>query len=157
MGQMTFDATAPQRLSRFELRRVLGQGAQASVWLAFDPHLEREVAVKIMRRNGISAAGDDTQWLHEAGLPVHLLLKPVKAYRAVGCDQCHKGFSGRTGIFQVMPVSDVIAELILQEASASDIAAQARREGVLTLRQSGIRHVLEGITSLEEVLAATSE
>ena len=66
MGQMTFDATAPQRLSRFELRRVLGQGAQASVWLAFDPHLEREVAVKIMRRNGVSAAGDDTQWLHEA-------------------------------------------------------------------------------------------
>jgi serine/threonine protein kinase len=63
---MTFDAAAPQRLSRFELRRVLGQGAQASVWLAFDPHLEREVAVKIMRRNGVSAAGDDTQWLHEA-------------------------------------------------------------------------------------------
>ncbi len=63
---MTFDAAAPQRLSRFELRRVLGQGAQASVWLAFDPHLEREVAVKLMRRNGVSAADDDTQWLHEA-------------------------------------------------------------------------------------------
>jgi type IV pilus assembly protein PilB len=56
-----------------------------------------------------------------------------------------------------MPVSEVIAELILQEASASDIAAQALREGVLTLRQSGIRQVLQGITSLEEVLAATSE
>ena len=97
-----------------------------------------------------------THWLHEAGLPVHFLQTPVKA-RAVGCEQCHKGFSGRTGIFQVMPVSEVIAELILQEASASDIAAQALREGVLTLRQSGIRQVLQGITSLEEVLAATSE
>lgn len=66
MGVMTGDAIAPQRLSRFELRRVLGQGAQASVWLAFDPHLEREVAVKIMRRSGLDGAGEDVQWLHEA-------------------------------------------------------------------------------------------
>jgi serine/threonine protein kinase len=66
MGVMTGDAITPQRLSRFELRRVLGQGAQASVWLAFDPHLEREVAVKIMRRNGLGGTGEDVQWLHEA-------------------------------------------------------------------------------------------
>lgn len=66
MGVMTGDAITPQRLSRFELRRVLGQGAQASVWLAFDPHLEREVAVKIMRRNGLDGTGEDVQWLHEA-------------------------------------------------------------------------------------------
>ncbi|MBY0468193.1 MAG: protein kinase [Burkholderiaceae bacterium] len=63
---MTDPETAPQRLSRFELRRMLGQGAQASVWLAFDPHLEREVAVKILRRNGLGATGDDAQWLQEA-------------------------------------------------------------------------------------------
>lgn len=66
MGVMGNHETTPQRLSRFELRRVLGQGAQASVWLAFDPHLEREVAVKILRRGGLGATGDDAQWLHEA-------------------------------------------------------------------------------------------
>ncbi|OYT99728.1 MAG: serine/threonine protein kinase [Burkholderiales bacterium PBB1] len=66
MGVMSAPETTPQRLSRFELRRMLGQGAQASVWLAFDPHLEREVAVKILRRNGLGTTGDDAQWLHEA-------------------------------------------------------------------------------------------
>ena len=66
MGVMSGHEAAPQRLSRFELRRVLGQGAQASVWLAFDPHLEREVAVKILRRGGLDATDNDAQWLHEA-------------------------------------------------------------------------------------------
>lgn len=66
MSALLAEAMIPQRLNRFELRRVLGQGAQASVWLAFDPHLEREVAVKIMRREGFGAADGDTQWLHEA-------------------------------------------------------------------------------------------
>jgi serine/threonine protein kinase len=66
MDVMTDPEITPQRVSRFELRRMLGQGAQASVWLAFDPHLEREVAVKIMRRSGLGGIGEDAQWLHEA-------------------------------------------------------------------------------------------
>lgn len=66
MGVMIDPETTPQRLSRFELRRMLGQGAQASVWLAFDPHLEREVAVKILRRSGPGGLGEDAQWLREA-------------------------------------------------------------------------------------------
>jgi type IV pilus assembly protein PilB len=56
-----------------------------------------------------------------------------------------------------MPISDAIAELILQEASAPAIALQAQREGVLSLRQSGLRKVVHGITSLDEVIAATSD
>ena len=143
---------APSALTRLRNMGIAPYNIVSSVALITAQRLVRRLCPHCKQADEAA-----TQWLHEAGLPVHLLLKPVKAYRAVGCDQCHKGFSGRTGIFQVMPVSDVIAELILQEASASDIAAQARREGVLTLRQSGIRHVLEGITSLEEVLAATSE
>src|SRR5687767_8030796 len=54
----------PAMLGRFELRRVLGKGAQAVVWLAFDPRLEREVAVKLLRTDG--AAGSVDQWLKEA-------------------------------------------------------------------------------------------
>jgi serine/threonine protein kinase len=57
---------APQRLGRFELKRVLGQGAQAIVWLALDPRLEREVAVKLMHANAASDADAVEQWLHEA-------------------------------------------------------------------------------------------
>ena len=53
-------------LGRFELRRILGQGAQSVVWLAFDPRLEREVAIKLLRADKDSSAATVTQWLREA-------------------------------------------------------------------------------------------
>ncbi len=59
-------APAPAHVGRFELRRVLGKGAQATVWLAFDPRLEREVAVKLMRNQGSVDTQTAQQWLHEA-------------------------------------------------------------------------------------------
>lgn len=78
-------------------------------------------------------------------------------FEAVGCAQCHKGFAGRTGIFQVMAMSAEMQLLVLQEAGIQAIEQQARREGVASLRQAGLRKVLQGITSLDEVLAATRE
>jgi serine/threonine protein kinase len=59
-------SSRPSRIGRFELRKVLGQGAHATVWLAFDPRLEREVAVKLMRAATNSDAGAVAQWLREA-------------------------------------------------------------------------------------------
>ncbi|MBV5333405.1 hypothetical protein JZU54_07735, partial [bacterium] len=56
----------PATLGRFELKRLLGQGAQASVWLAFDPRLEREVAIKLMKPLRGSDASVLAQWLQEA-------------------------------------------------------------------------------------------
>ena len=53
-------------LGRFELRKVLGQGAQSTVWLAFDPRMEREVAIKVMRLRRGSDDKAVTQWLQEA-------------------------------------------------------------------------------------------
>ena len=81
----------------------------------------------------------------------------VPVFEPVGCAHCHKGFAGRTGIFQVMPVSPAMQDLVLREASIQEVAQQARREGVSTLREAGLRKVLLGITSLDEVLAATRE
>lgn len=78
-------------------------------------------------------------------------------FEAVGCSQCHKGFVGRTGIFQVMPMSAEMQQLVLQEAGIQALEQQARREGVASLRQAGLRKVRQGITSLDEVLAATRE
>ncbi len=76
-------------------------------------------------------------------------------FRAVGCDRCTDGYRGRTGIFQVMPVSDAIAKLILEGGNALQLGEQARREGVLDLRQSGLVKVKAGITSLEELNRVT--
>ena len=66
MAGPSSSAAAPSQLGRFQLRRVLGQGAQATVWLGFDPRLEREVAVKLMRQSADAAAQAATDWLHEA-------------------------------------------------------------------------------------------
>ena len=96
--------------------------------------------------------------LRKAGWPESLCTtETVQVFEAVGCTHCHKGFSGRTGIFQVMPVSTAMQDLVLQEASIQDMAQQARREGVNSLRIAGLRKVLQGITSLDEVLLATRD
>jgi type IV pilus assembly protein PilB len=92
----------------------------------------------------------------QAGWPAQWLTGPtVEAYQPVGCAQCHKGFAGRTGIFQVMPISPEMQSLVLQEAGSPALTAQAQREGVSTLRLAGLRKVQHGVTSLDEVLANT--
>jgi type IV pilus assembly protein PilB len=80
-----------------------------------------------------------------------------KPYRAVGCSACTNGYKGRVGIYQVMPISEEIQRLILAEGTAIDLAAQASREGVRDLRQSGLVKVRAGMTTLEEVISVTNE
>jgi type IV pilus assembly protein PilB len=77
------------------------------------------------------------------------------AYKPVGCAACHQGFAGRVGLFQVMPINEAQQALIVSQASDLEIAAQARRDGVRTLREAGLRKVQQGLTSLAEVLAMT--
>ena len=96
--------------------------------------------------------------LHQAGLGLEFLPKEqVEVFIPVGCEHCHKGFSGRTGIFQVMPVSADMQNLVLGDAVGQEVTRLAQREGVPSLRVAGLRKVLQGITSLDEVLAATRE
>ena len=78
-------------------------------------------------------------------------------YRPVGCSACNNGYKGRVGIYQVMPISEEIQRIILRDGSALEIAEQAEREGVRSLRKSGLQKVRQGLTSLEEVLAVTNE
>lgn len=83
---------------------------------------------------------------------------PVTIYGPNGCDKCGgSGYKGRVGIYQVMPISDDIRRIILTGGNAMDIAEQAKKDGVNDLRRSGILKVLQGATSLEEVLAVTNE
>jgi type IV pilus assembly protein PilB len=80
-----------------------------------------------------------------------------KPFRAVGCSACNNGYKGRVGIYQVMPITDSIQRIILSEGTALDIAAQALKDGVRDLRQSGLVKVRGGMTTLEEVIAVTNE
>lgn len=80
-----------------------------------------------------------------------------KVYKAVGCSQCTDGYKGRTGLYQVMPVSEEIQRIILQDGNAVDIAKQADIEGIWDLRKSGLSKVIAGVTSLDEINQVTVE
>ena len=97
------------------------------------------------------------QTLKEAGFKEVDLDGSWKPYRPVGCSACNNGYKGRVGIYQVMPITEEIQRIILRDGSAMDIATQSEKEGVRSLRQSGLSKVKLGLTSLEEVLACTNE
>lgn len=80
----------------------------------------------------------------------------IRCYRGKGCSACNNtGYKGRIALYEVMPISDEIRELILEGASANEIKKTAVRLGMKTLRMSGLSKVKEGITSVEEVLRVT--
>ncbi|MCC2954153.1 type IV-A pilus assembly ATPase PilB [Massilia sp. IC2-477] len=81
-----------------------------------------------------------------------------KPYGPVGCDRClGSGYKGRVGIYQIMPITPAIEALILTHGNSMQIAEQAEKEGVNSLRRSGLMKVKQGLTSLEEVLGCTNE
>jgi type IV pilus assembly protein PilB len=81
-----------------------------------------------------------------------------KPYGPVGCERClGSGYKGRVGIYQIMPISPAIEALILSNGNAMEIAAQADKEGINSLRRSGLMKVKQGLTSVEEVLGCTNE
>ncbi len=83
-------------------------------------------------------------------------VKDLKVYKGKGCDVCNgTGYKGRVGLYEVMEVTDTIKDLILSGATAIDLREQAIKEGMITLRRSGLLKIKQGITSIEEVLRET--
>ena len=80
-----------------------------------------------------------------------------KVYKHVGCSQCTDGYKGRVGLYEVLPVTDNIGRIILEGGSAPHIAAEARKNGVWDLRTAGLKKVMDGLTTLEEVNRVTVE
>jgi len=81
----------------------------------------------------------------------------MRIFSPKGCANCTDGYKGRVGIYQVMPVTDTIARLILAGGSAVDISDQSAKEGFWDLRRSGLEKVKNGMTSLEEINSVTIE
>ena len=102
-----------------------------------------------------------------ANLPEHALLAEgftqaqldagIELYEAVGCDECTEGYKGRTGIYQVMPMTDEIATIVLAGGNALQIAEAAQQIGVNDLRQSALKKAAAGITSLAEINRVTKD
>ncbi len=79
--------------------------------------------------------------------------KTLKLPKITGCEKCNNtGYLGRVAIYEVMPISERIGKLVVEKAAASEIQRQAMSEGMLTMKQDGYVKVLEGVTTMEEVL-----
>ena len=75
-----------------------------------------------------------------------------------GCEKCNNtGYKGRVGLYEVMEITEEIRELVLVGASALELRRKAVEEGMLTLRNSGLRKVKEGVTTIEEIVRETVE
>lgn len=84
--------------------------------------------------------------------------KQIKFYRGKPTpDNNNSGYHGRIGVYEVLPVTEAIAQLILKRAPASEIDAMAQKEGMITMKQDGYLKVLEGVTTIEEVLRVAQE
>ncbi|HTS21568.1 MAG TPA: type IV-A pilus assembly ATPase PilB [Casimicrobiaceae bacterium] len=96
--------------------------------------------------------------LLQAGFTEEDLDGSWQAYAPAGCDVCkNTGYKGRTGIYEVMPISDDMRQMIMRNANALELAEQAQKEGIKNMRQSGLLKVKQGMTSLEEIEAVTNE
>ena len=96
-------------------------------------------------------------FLESIGFPISKLLTGTIC-EPVGCEECRgTGYAGRTGIYEILLVSDAIRQMIVERRSAADIKIHALEHGMRTLRTDGWRKVLAGVTTLEEVLRVTSE
>jgi type II secretory ATPase GspE/PulE/Tfp pilus assembly ATPase PilB-like protein len=89
---------------------------------------------------------------------VEFNISDIKTYHGAGCDQCRdSGYKGRTGIFELMLITEEIRQLVLEKASANIIRQKAISQGMQVLRECGWQKVNEGVTTIEEVLRVTQE
>ncbi|MBP9905263.1 MAG: type IV-A pilus assembly ATPase PilB [Rhodoferax sp.] len=143
---------APSTLTRLRHMGIAPFNIAASVILITAQRLARRLCPLCKREADVERPA-----LLEAGFRQQDLDGSWKPYRPVGCSACNNGYKGRIGLYQVMPITEEIQRIILRDGNALEIADQARREGVKTLREAGLQKAKMGLTSIEEVLAVTNE
>ena len=143
---------APQTLTRMVNMGVPAYNIASSVSLIIAQRLARRLCNNCRTPENIP-----DEELRREGFTEDDLAGSPKIFKAVGCDQCTNGYKGRVGIYQVMEVSEAMGRIIMEGGNAMDIADQARKEGIDDLRRSGLKKVLAGVTSLEEINRVTKD
>ncbi len=143
---------APQSLTRLANMGVPPYNIASSVLLIMAQRLARRLCPHCKKPDDAPKEA-----LLEEGFTEDEIEGGLTVFKPVGCPQCTKGYRGRTGIFQVMPVSEDIGRLIMEGGNAIQLAEQSRREGIHDLRASGLRKVKAGLTSLEEINRVTKD
>ncbi|MDE2149619.1 MAG: type IV-A pilus assembly ATPase PilB [Gammaproteobacteria bacterium] len=140
---------APQTLTRLLNMGVPAYNIASSVNLIIAQRLARKLCPVCKRPADIPRE----ELLREGFVQEEL--DRLKIYQAAGCDQCNDGYRGRTGIYQVMPVSEGIQRIIMEGGNAIQINEQADKEGVSDLRASALRKVRAGSIDLLEANRVT--
>ncbi len=157
-GHMVFSTlhtnNAPATLSRMLNMGVAPFNIASSVSLIMAQRLLRRLCPnckKAIERPPVPA-------LKKAGFTDEDLAKDWQMYRPVGCDSCRgKGFKGRVGVYEVMPITEEMQRVIMDNGTEVDIQNMAYQEGMVDLRRAGLLKVMQGLTSLEEVTAHTND
>ncbi len=143
---------APQTLTRLVDMGVKPYAIATSVSLIIAQRLARRLCASCKQPLEVPKEALLKEGFQEADVNAGL-----KLFGPKGCQNCTDGYKGRVGIYQVLPVTESIARIILAQGSAVDIATQAEKDGVWDLRRSGLEKVKSGLTSLEEVNSVTIE
>ncbi|MEW5746253.1 MAG: type IV-A pilus assembly ATPase PilB [Nitrospirota bacterium] len=143
---------APSTITRLINMGIEPIMVSSSVILVVAQRLARKICPSCKEEQSIS----DTVLLKMGVSPE--IIGQAKCYVGMGCAECNNtGYKGRIALYEIMPIKDELKELILQGASAAEVKREAVRLGMSTLRQSGIKKMLEGVTSIDEVLRVTFE
>ncbi|MDB5752550.1 MAG: pilB [Ramlibacter sp.] len=143
---------APATLTRMRNMGIAQYNNASSVILITSKRLARRLCAHCKQPADIPY-----ETLIEAGYKEEDVDGSWTPYQPIGCSACNNGYKGRVGVYQVMPITEDMQRIILADGSALEIAGQARRDGVRSLRESGLHKVRLGLTSLEEILAVTNE
>lgn len=144
---------APQTLTRLLNMGVPAYNIASSISLIIAQRLAKRLCPHCRREADIPRL----ELLKEGFTEEEVDSDGFRIFEANGCEECHNGYKGRTGIYQVMPVSETIGRLIMEGKNAIDVADQAEREGVRDLRQSALKKVRDGIIDLKEANRVTVE
>ncbi len=137
---------APQTLTRLANMGVPPYNIAGSILLIIAQRLARKLCPACKTEDKIPAAELLKEGFTQAEIDAGLTI-----YKPVGCELCNGGYKGRTGVYQVMPISDEMSRLIMDGATSIDLADQARKENIPDLRQAGLLKVKAGIIGLEEL------
>ncbi|MFT0772880.1 type IV-A pilus assembly ATPase PilB [Psychrobacter aquimaris] len=145
--------SAPETLTRLRNMGVASFNIATSVNLVIAQRLARRLCKNCKKPINIPR-----QSLLEIGFTDTDLDNPDNViYEPVGCNECREGYKGRVGIYEVMKVSPDISRIIMEDGNAIDIKDAAVKNGFRDLRRSGILKVLQGVTSIQEMMRVTSE
>lgn len=143
---------APQTLTRMQDMGMPTFGIATAVNIIIAQRLARRLC-----KNCTKPIDVPNEVLLEEGFTEKQIEAGVKISEAEGCDQCNAGYKGRTGIYQVMPISENMRRLIMDGATAIQLADQSRAEGIADIRQSALKKVADGVTDMKEVNRVTQE